>query len=168
MNGRVALVYIREYEPTDYLSVRQLFVSGQLDFAIGEIFESEVRSYIQKSLDLDLKDITSHYKTHDSSNFWIAEVSGEIKGTVAIQHHNKESAELRRMSVSRDARRKGIGTLLLNTVDQFCKVHGYDHIFLSTVSHLVPAIRMYKSNGYQKTHTQSYGLLTVEHYIKYI
>jgi len=160
------LVYIREYQPDDYLSVRQLFVNGQLDFAIGEPFEPEVRSYIRKSLSLDLKDITTHYKTYDHSNFWIAEVSGEIKGTVAIQHHSKESAELRRMSVSRDARRKGIGTLLLNTVDQFCRDQSYGRIFLSTVSHLAPAIRMYKTNGYMKTHKEAYGLLTVEHYVK--
>ena len=162
------MVYIREYQPTDYLSVRQLFVNGQLDFAIGEPFELEVRSYIRRSLGLDLKDITTHYKTHDSSNFWIAEISGEIKGIVAIQNHSRESAELRRMSVSRDSRRKGIGALLLNTVDQFCQAHGYDHIFLSTVSHLVPAIHMYKTNGYKKTHQQEYGLLTVEHYVKSI
>ena len=60
LNDRVTLVYIREYQPDDYLSVRQLFVNGQLDFAIGQPFEPEVRSYIRKSLSLDLKDITTH------------------------------------------------------------------------------------------------------------
>jgi ribosomal protein S18 acetylase RimI-like enzyme len=159
-------VQIREYRSGDHLSVRQIFTNGQLDFAIGELFESEVRAYIRKSLSLDLRDIPSHYKNHPGSNFWVAEIAGEVKGMVAIQHTDENTAELRRMSVSGDTRRRGIGKLLLNTADEFCLKYGYGSIFLSTVSHLVAAKKMYEGNGYRLTNQEHYGLLTVEHYVK--
>ena len=157
---------IREYRSEDHLAVRQIFTNGQLDFAIGEPFEPEVLSYIRKSLSLDLRDILAHYMVHPGSNFWVAEIAGEVKGMVAIQHKDKDAAELRRMSVSSDTRRQGIGKLLLNTVDQFCLKFGYSSIFLSTVSHLIAAKTMYEGNGYLLTNHEHYGLLTVEHYVK--
>ena len=157
---------IREYRSADHLSVRQIFTNGQLGLAIGEPFESEVRAYIKKSLSLDLSDIPAHYMIHPGSNFWVAEIAGEVKGMVAIQHKDKDAAELRRMSVSSDTRRRGIGNLLLNAVDQFCLKFGYNSIFLSTVSHLIAAKAMYEGNGYRLTNHEHYGLLTVEHYVK--
>ena len=159
-------MHIREYHSGDHLSVRQIFTNGQLDFAIGELFESDVLSYIRKSLSLDLRDIPAHYKNHHGSNFWVTEIDGEVKGIVAIQYKDENNAELRRMSVSRDTRRLGIGKLLLNTADKFCLKYGYSSIYLSTVSHLIPAIKMHEKNGYQLINRENHGLLTVEHYVK--
>ena len=156
---------IREYRSADHLSVRQIFTNGQLGFAISEPFESKVRAYIPP-LSSDLSDIPAHYMGHPGSNFWVAEIAGEVKGMVAIQHKDKDAAELRRMSVSSDTRRQGIGKLLLNAVDQFCFKFGYSSIFLSTVSHPIAVKTMYEGNGYRLTNHEHYGFLTVEHHVK--
>ena len=97
-------VSIRTYQPADAEAVRQLFTRGQMDFAAG--LEASVEAYIRRSLAADLADITSHYLSDPGSHFWVADVDGEVKGMVGVQRRDEEEAELRRMSVAADTRRK--------------------------------------------------------------
>jgi len=110
MSGQADL-NIRTFIPTDLAQVRELFVSGLMEFA-GDV-EREVRRYVDQSLNDDLADIPGHYLSHPRSNFWVVESGGPavgIVGIVGIQpREREEEAELRRMSVSSPARRQGIG-----------------------------------------------------------
>ena len=160
------LVSIRTYQPADAEAVRQLFIRGQMDFAAG--VEEVVQAYIRRSLAADLADIPRHYLSEPGSHFWVADIAGQVKGMVGVQRRSEEEAELRRMSVASDARRKGIGWKLLETVEAFCREKGYRRISLSTVTQLQPAIAMYQKNGYQLVAEGSYTTLTVLYFVKHL
>jgi GNAT superfamily N-acetyltransferase len=162
------MLQIRTFQPADAETVRRLFANGQLDFARDTNLEEEVRRYIQRSLLDDLADIPHHYQSQSGSNFWVAAVDGEIKGIVGVQRRSHEEAELRRMSVAGSSRRQGIGRRLLETVEEFCRQHGYRRIRLTTVSHLQPAIAMYQRCGYQLVGEEAYGKIMGQHFVKYL
>ncbi|HEU0020073.1 MAG TPA: GNAT family N-acetyltransferase [Dehalococcoidia bacterium] len=162
------MLTIRTFQPTDAEAVRQLFARGQLDFALGTDLEAPVRAYIDRSLSEDLADIPANYQNHSGNNFWVADLAGQVRGMVGIQKRSEAEAELRRMSVARDSRRQGIGWKLLETVEEFCREHGYSQIFLTTVSQLVPAISMYQKYGFQLSELERYGVMSVHRYIKYL
>ena len=159
-------VSIRTYQPADAEAVRQLFTRGQMDFAAG--LEASVEAYIRRSLAADLADITSHYLGDPGSHFWVADVDGEVKGMVGVQRRDEEEAELRRMSVAADTRRRGIGWKLLETVEAFCREKGYRRISLSTVTQLQPAIAMYRKFGYELADEGTYGIMTVQYFVKHL
>ena len=157
---------IRAFRPEDADTVRALFAQGQLDWAQGTDLEDEARSYIQRSLAADLSDIPANYLHRPRSHFWVAELAGEVKGTVGVQEIDREEAELRRMSVAGDSRRRGIGARLLATVEDFCRQQGYSRVGLSTVVHLAAAMSMYQQYGYRRLHQEPYGKMTVQYFVK--
>ncbi len=155
MSGQAALS-IRTFQPDDLAQVRELFVSGLLEFASG--LEQEVRRYVDHSLEDDMADIPGNYLSHPRSNFWVAVSGGVVVGIVGIQPREKqEEAELRRMSVSSSVRRRGIGRKLLQTTEDFCRDKGYVRICLSSVTILEPAIVMYHNFGYRTVKVEPYG-----------
>lgn len=162
------MVTIRTFHPTDAGAVRRLFAEGQLDFARGTQLEEAVNRYIDRSLSEDLSDIPSNYQARSGSNFWVADQAGLVRGMVGIQKRSEAEAELRRMSVAREARRQGIGGKLLETVEEFCREQGYSQIFLTTVSQLAPAISMYRKYGFQLTGLEAYGPMSVQRYVKHL
>jgi GNAT superfamily N-acetyltransferase len=162
------MLKIRSFQPADGEAVRRLFAQGQLDFAQGTELEEEVRRYIQYSLSNDLADISRHYLRPPGNHFWVAEVDGQIKGIIGIQRRDDGEAELRRMSVAADSRRRGIGGELLKTAEDFCRGQGYQHIHLTTVSHLKPAIALYQKAGYQLTGKDQHGQINAQHFVKYL
>ena len=101
------MLNIRTFRPDDAGAVRLLFAQSMMDFA-GNSAQA-VKSYVESSLAGDLADISFHYLRSPGDHFWVAEVEGQIKGMVGIQRKDEREAELRRMSVARDARRQGIG-----------------------------------------------------------
>lgn len=160
------MLTIRTYKPSDSEAVRQLFAQGMLDFSLGTNMEDAVKKYIDRSLSDDLADIPANYLNRPKNNFWIADLSGQVKGIVGIQKHSAEEAELRRMSVAGDARRQGVAWKLLEAVEDFCREQGYSQIFLTTSSLLTPAIAMYQKYGFQLTGSEQYGLMLIYRYKK--
>jgi GNAT superfamily N-acetyltransferase len=162
------MLKIRSFQSADNEAVGRLFAQGQLDFAQGTELEEEARRYIQYSLSNDLADISRHYLNSSGGHFWVAEVDGQTKGMVGIQRRDDGEAELRRMSVAADSRRQGIGGALLKTVEDFCREQGYGCIHLSTVSHLKPAIAMYRKFSYQQIGEEPFGRMVELHFVKYL
>ena len=158
------MLNIRTFRPADAKAVRLLFAQGLTDFA-GKAAQA-VASYVESSLADDLADIPFHYLRSPGDHFWVVEIGGQIKGMVGIQRRDPEEAELRRMSVDRDARRRGIGWALLETTESFCKEQGYQRIRLTTVTLLQPAIAMYTKFGYQLTGEDQYGEIAGQHFLK--
>ena len=158
------MLNIRTFRPADVGAVRLLFAQSLLDFA-GNSTQA-VESYVESSLADDLADISLHYLRSPGDHFWVAEDEGQIKGIVGIQGRDQREAELRRMSVARDARRQGIGWALLETTETFCREQGYQQIRLTTVTLLQPAIAMYIRFGYRLTGEDQYGEIAGQHFLK--
>jgi GNAT superfamily N-acetyltransferase len=158
------MLNIRTFRPADAGAVRLLFAQSLIDFA-GNAAQT-VESYVESSLADDLADISIHYLRSPGDHFWVAEAEGQIKGMVGIQRRDEGEAELRRMSVARDARRQGIGWALLETTESFCREQGYQQIRLTTVTLLQPAIAMYTRFGYRLTGEDQYGEIAAQHFVK--
>ena len=158
------MIKIRSFETQDADSVRSLFSQGLMDFAQGS--EREVGGYVQESLSDDLADINASYMDDPANHFWVADEDGVVKGMVGVQWRSDEEAELRRMSVASTARRQGVGLMLLETVEGFCRDRGHQRIILTTVTLLEPAIAMYRRFGLQVTGEESYGRISAQHFAK--
>ena len=124
-----------------------------------EGIEEATQQYIDKSINDDLCRINEVYLSRTDSpkgNFWVAyrEGSSELLGMVGLQYISNEEAELRRMSVSRSARREGVGSLLLNELLKFATEQGYQKCILSTLTRMEPGRRLYEKFGFTTTKTE--------------
>ena len=150
--------------PNFFACTINLFASGLMGFA-GEN-QAEFSRYVQHSLDDDLADISGNYLDSPLNHFWVAEAGDRIVGIVGVQWRTDEEAELRRMSVTPDVRRQGIGLGLLKTVEDFCRKSGYKRLKLITVSQMSAAIAMYQKFGFRLAGEENYGRLLGQHFVK--
>ena len=80
---------------------------------------------------------------------WIALCNGDVLGTVSVTRKEK-SLYVRGMAVHPNGRRKGIGRLLLNHVENFAIANSYGRMVLSTTPFLTSAIRLYEDFGFKR------------------
>ncbi|XP_038135405.1 probable N-acetyltransferase camello [Cyprinodon tularosa] len=108
--------------------------------------------YIEASLKNDLNSIDETYLKQRNSCFWVAESDGQVVGTVACvpAENAPEFLELKRMSVRRSHRGKGIAKALCRTVADFTRDRGYPSVILYTSMVATDAQRLYEHMGYKK------------------
>lgn len=80
---------------------------------------------------------------------WIAEMDGEIVGSVLLVRVNDDVAKLRLLLVEPKARGLGLGARLVEECIRFAGQCGYKKIVLWTQSLLLPARHIYKKAGFK-------------------
>ncbi|MBA1334948.1 MAG: Histone acetyltransferase HPA2 [Firmicutes bacterium] len=79
---------------------------------------------------------------------WIAEMNGEIVGSVFVVQKDEEVAKLRLLLVEPKARGLGLGTRLVHECIRFAKRVGYRKLVLWTNSVLLEARHIYRKAGF--------------------
>uniref|UniRef100_A0A8C8DFT1 N-acetyltransferase 8 n=1 Tax=Oryzias sinensis TaxID=183150 RepID=A0A8C8DFT1_9TELE len=108
--------------------------------------------YIEVTLSSDLRDVTSSYLRSPDSCFWVAESEGRVVGTVAcLPAENAPGClELKRMSVRRSHRGRGIAKALCRTVEDFTRDRGYGAVVLHTSMVATDAQKLYEHMGFRR------------------
>jgi DNA-binding MarR family transcriptional regulator/N-acetylglutamate synthase-like GNAT family acetyltransferase len=110
------------------------------EYGWDEQFEALVASIAAKFI--------QHYNPKQE-RCWIAEIEGEIVGSVFLIKQSKRIAKLRLLLVEPKVRGLGIGTRLVNECIRFARQVGYRKIVLWTNSVLHAARHIYEKTGFR-------------------
>jgi DNA-binding MarR family transcriptional regulator/N-acetylglutamate synthase-like GNAT family acetyltransferase len=93
---------------------------------------------------------------HDAARerCWIAEVNGEVVGSVFLVKHSATVGQLRLMIVDPKARGLGIGERLVSECVRFARQAGYRKVRLWTNSVLLAARHLYAKAGFRLVHKE--------------
>jgi len=131
------------------------FISAILGLAYLQ-FRRQVLVYVDKSLSDDLNDIEAFYMK-GKNHFWVAveqraDGREDVLGCVALEHKTEGKysgwGELRRMSVCRSARRRGVAGRLHDALLEHCRQCQITGVFLSTSTMQPAAVNLYQRLGY--------------------
>jgi GNAT superfamily N-acetyltransferase len=88
------------------------------------------------------------YFIHQSGKFWVVEDQELIVGLIGVQLQSNNKADLIQLRVKKSHRRRGIGTLLIEKVEEFARSQGKEIMCLHTAERLVIARKLYEKVGY--------------------
>lgn len=147
-------VSIRTFAAADHDACRTLYVDGLLGGAIGE-----------NDSGVDIDDIAGAY-LRDGNQFWVADERGAVVGMIGVQRHEDGVAEIRRLRVRPDRRRRGIGAGLLERSIGFCHDRGYLKVNLDTFIEREPAVRLFERFRFRHGRTKTAnGKQMIEFYL---
>lgn len=106
-----------------------------------------------KYIDKSIAAFVDEYNMKKDCMFML-EYYGKLAGSIAIKHIDNNTAQLRFFLIEPEARGKGAGRKMIDTIMNFCREKGYQHIFLWTISNQKVARHLYNSYGFQITYTQ--------------
>lgn len=134
-------VIIRWFQAGDLGYVAHLHGSlYEKTYKFGRMFEYYV-----------MKGLTEFMVNNSGGGLWVAEVNGEIVGSIAITQSSDEVAQLRWFILDENYQGMGIGKKLMETAIDFCKKENYQHVFLWTVSILETARHLYQKYNFTLT-----------------
>ncbi len=81
--------------------------------------------------------------------FLVVTVDGAPAGCAGLRRHDHDAAELKRMYVRPEHRRRGVARWLLGAVEERARVLGYRRLLLETGAAQPEAIALYESCGYR-------------------
>jgi len=143
-------IEIRPYEDRDEPAVRDLFIRVNRQIA-PEGMHAAFETYIARSLAEEIDRIPAYYRERHGS-FWVADCAGALIGMYGIERVGRHSAELRRMYVVPEMRRRGIARVLLEHAERVCRDRGFRHLVLSTSEFQQPALALYAAAGFHLLH----------------
>ncbi len=97
--------------------------------------------------------ITKFLKNRDAGRgqMWVAEHSGKVVGSIAIDRSDEKTAQLRWFLVNSEFRKLGIGKMLMDKAMEFSRTNLYHRVFLWTFSSLRTARHLYELYGFSPT-----------------
>ncbi|PGL72209.1 helix-turn-helix domain-containing GNAT family N-acetyltransferase [Bacillus sp. AFS055030] len=132
---------IRPFKPGDVGYVA--YIHGKIystTYQFGRVFEYYV-----------MKGLSEFLLNPSGGELWVAEVNGEIVGSIAITKSNESVAQLRWFVLDEKYQGLGIGKKLIETALNFCNENQFENVFLWTVSTLETARYLYKKYNFTLT-----------------
>jgi putative acetyltransferase len=132
-------VDIRPIQPQDQDETRQLILDGLAGHW----------GWLDPSKNPDLDDIASSYA---GALFLVARLDGRLVGSGVLVPRGECTAEIVRMSVAADVRRKGIGRLILQRLCEHARQNDFQRIVLETTETWHEVVQFYLDYGFRITH----------------
>ena len=137
-------VQIRLLEPGDLPVVLTIIADSRAEYGIGE-----------RGVELLEPADRALYLTYQRqrSLYFVASSRGEIVGGAGIAPlagADPLTCELQRMYLRRDARRRGIGNLLLDHCLKAARQLLFVRCYVETISQMKPALQFYRRNGFRE------------------
>jgi putative acetyltransferase len=134
---------IRSWEPRDRASaadvIRMVLAEYSLDWQ-------------PEGADQDVLEVETFYQVK-GGEFWLVEQHTQIVGTAAYYPvlRGENAVEIRKMYLLPEARGRGLGRYLLQTLENAIAARGFQQIWIETDTVLKEAVKLYESSGYQAT-----------------
>ncbi|KAM4049510.1 N-acetyltransferase 8-like [Anomaloglossus baeobatrachus] len=121
-------------------------------------------SYINHALSDDMLDIDKYYLQRDGYCFWVAESArGEFMGMIAALPSSnpggEKHLELKRLSVVKQHRGKGVAKVLCRRLIDFARKRGCEAVVLTTTLPQRDACKLYDKLGFRLTDNYYYPKL---------
>ena len=130
-------IQIRIASSDDIPALRDLFNQGLLE-----------KNTPENDTGADLDHLVAGYFDCSDSCFWVAEIGEIVAGMIGVQRLDKNSAEMRRLRVHQDYRRRGIGTCLMEHAISFCRKKDFLKVVLDVRTERVSAISLFDNFGF--------------------
>ena len=130
---------ITPFHPDDQVAVKQLILAGLV----------EHWGFLDPTKNPDLENIAVSYA---GATFLVARWGADIIGTGALVPHQAGTAEIVRMSVAQQHRRRGIGRRILDALIAQARAQGFQRIILETTATWQEVIEFYLRCGFRITH----------------
>ncbi|KAL9183783.1 hypothetical protein ACHAXT_004639 [Thalassiosira profunda] len=164
---------LRRYQSSDLAGAKKLFADNireeWRDTYHGGKYAENAERYIRSVVappDSDMNTIEETYFGDTGGYFWVLTCSNndgeEVVGTCGLQRVDSSTAEIRRMCLAKQHRRKGWGTKMLQIAIQHAatKMSGVDKLVVSTIEHSIEGIDFYKTkNGFVDTIDEGTGVV---------
>lgn len=129
-----------------------LFANTNEDYAAAAELFSEYATWL--NIDLSFQNFEKEMQALEAmyslpyGGIILCKEAGVFIGCVAIRKIDDENAEMKRMWIKTNQQGKGLGSILLNKAVDLARSCGYKKIKLDTLSHMTPAMNLYKQNGF--------------------
>uniref|UniRef100_A0A8C5QWY0 N-acetyltransferase domain-containing protein n=1 Tax=Leptobrachium leishanense TaxID=445787 RepID=A0A8C5QWY0_9ANUR len=114
-------------------------------------------SFVSFCLSDDMLNIDKYYLQRDGYCFWVAESGGEVVGAVAAVPSplsgGKKHTELKRLTIVKKCRGRGIAKALCRAVINFARQTGCAAVVLETSLIMKDAQKLYEKMGFHLIHT---------------
>ncbi|CAI9620515.1 unnamed protein product [Staurois parvus] len=146
----ISLLLVSRSYLLSLVSLAVVFTGGR------RVLTREYHQYVDRCQREDLLDIEESYMASNNSCFWVAESNGRVVGMVGVQSAPRSSKvmQLKRLSVAKDQRHKGIAKALCTKVTDFARQRGYQMVTLETSMIQHAAHKLYETMGFQKTNDE--------------
>ena len=109
---------------------------------------------VENDTALDLDDVQAAYFNGGGCFFVAVDGEGSVLGMIGVQQHERGEAEIKRLRVLTEFRRRGIGTRLLESALRYCKERQYLKVTLDTYIDREPALRLFEKFKFRHSRTK--------------
>lgn len=109
---------------------------------------------IENDTGVDLDDIQGAYFGQGGCFFVATDSDGQVMGMIGVQQREGGEAEIKRLRVRQESRRRGIGTKLLEAALRYCKERQYLKVTLDTYIDREPALRLFEKFKFRHSRTR--------------